>query len=260
MAGAPVPYELMQRVISTLQQDALVYTPYGATESLPIVSIEGKEVVFDTWERSRVGKGTCVGRPLPGIEIKIISISDKVLHTLSEDMELCTGEIGEIIVRGDVVTKAYMNDPKETRMAKIKDGATLWHRMGDVGYLDSKRRLWFCGRRAHRVVTAKETLYSIPCEAITNEHPAVYRSALVGIKNSKGDSTRIPVMVIEFYGERNSCKKKMLGEVKQLAKQSLLTMDIEHFLSHNGFPVDIRHNAKIFREKLSIWAQKKIYP
>ncbi len=72
MAGAPVPYELMRRVRDILPAEALVFTPYGATESLPIASIEGREVVSETWQQSRLGKGTCVGRPLPGIEIKII--------------------------------------------------------------------------------------------------------------------------------------------------------------------------------------------
>ena len=53
--------------------------------------------------------------------------------------------------------------------------------MGDLGYLDAQGRLWFCGRRAHRVKTKAGTLFTIPCEAIINEHPDVARSALVGI-------------------------------------------------------------------------------
>jgi acyl-CoA synthetase (AMP-forming)/AMP-acid ligase II len=260
MAGAPVPYDLMQRVLQILPGEAEVHTPYGATESLPIVSIDGREVVAETWEKSRKGKGTCVGRPLPGIEIKIIAISDGPYHCLTEEMQLPTGEIGEIIVRGDVVTRSYLNNPEETRMAKIIDEDFFWHRMGDIGYLDHKGRLWFCGRRAHRVVSSQRTLYSVPCEAITNEHPEVYRSALVGIKNSNSDSLQIPVMIVEPHSDIKISEKKLLTEVEQLAKQNVLTRDIEFFLTHKSFPVDIRHNAKIFREKLAIWAQKKISP
>lgn len=259
MAGAPVPYELMMRVRDILPEDAMVFTPYGATESLPIVSIEGREVVSETWEQSRLGKGTCVGRPLPGIEIKVIMISDEPLSELTENMMVPDGEIGEIIVRGDVVTRAYQNNPLETKLAKIADGDTFWHRMGDVGYLDQTRRLWFCGRRAHRVVTKNKTLFSIPCEAIINEHPDVYRSALVGIKGSRGDSS-IPVIIIEPKENRTIDKKRLIEEVKERAGQSELTREIEYFLIHNSFPVDIRHNAKIFREKLALWAQKKISP
>jgi acyl-CoA synthetase (AMP-forming)/AMP-acid ligase II len=259
MAGAPVPYELMMRVRDILSEDAMVFTPYGATESLPIVSIEGTEVVSETWEQSRLGRGTCVGRPLPGIEIKVITISDEPLSELSEEMMVSDGNIGEIIVRGDVVTRAYQNNTLETRLAKIEDGDTFWHRMGDVGYLDQDQRLWFCGRRAHRVVTKNRTLFSIPCEAIINEHPDVYRSALVGIKGSTGDAS-VPVIIIEPKKNRTINKNSLIEEVKEMAGQSELTREIEYFLLHNNFPVDIRHNAKIFREKLALWAQKKISP
>lgn len=260
MAGAPVPYELLMRVRNILPDDALVFTPYGATESLPIVSIEGREVVSETWEKSQQGAGTCVGRPLPGIEIKIIAISDDPLVKLTRDMIIGDNKIGEIIVRGDVVTRAYLNNPEETRLAKIKDGDTFWHRMGDVGYLDQKHRLWFCGRRAHRVVTENRTLFSVPCEAIINEHPDVYRSALVGIRDCEGGDTTIPVIIVEPKKDRTINKKSLIKELRERAGRSELTREIKHFLVHKNFPVDIRHNAKIFREKLALWAQKKLSP
>jgi len=261
MAGAPVPCELLKRVQEILPADAETFTPYGATESLPIVSIEGREAVEKTWKKSRQGKGTCVGRPLPGIEIRIIHISDTPLPGLTKEMLAADGEIGEIIVRGDVVTRAYLHNPEETRMAKILDGDTSWHRMGDVGYLDPEHRLWFCGRRAHRVVTALGTLFSVPCEAIINEHPEVYRSALVGINDGIVKAgKKIPVIVIEPEKDTKIDTNKLLEEVKERAAQSELTRDIKHFLVHKNFPVDIRHNAKIFREKLALWAQKKIFP
>ncbi len=256
MAGAPVPYELMKRVRAILPANALVFTPYGATESLPIVSIEGEEVVSETWQQSRLGRGTCVGRPLPGIEIRIIEISDNPLAELTAEMVLANGIIGEIIVRGDVVTKAYQNNPEETILAKIKDGDTFWHRMGDVGYLDQANRLWFCGRRAHRVMTKNRTLFSIPCEEIINQHPDVYRSALVGISNGKSEI--LPAIVVEPKKDKYINKKRLLKEVRERAGESELTSEIEYFLIHRSFPVDIRHNAKIFREKLALWAQKKL--
>ncbi len=261
MAGAPVPCELLQRVQDILPADAETFTPYGATESLPIVSIEGREVVGKTWQQSRKGRGTCVGRPLPGIEIKIIHISDAPCGELTADMLAADGEIGEILVRGDVVTKAYCNNPEETRLAKIPDGATFWHRMGDVGYVDQAQRLWFCGRRAHRVVTEQGTLFSVPCESIINEHPDVYRSALVGVDHgTAGPGKKIPAIIVEPQKGIKKSEKKLLEEVQKRAAESPITCDIKHFLVHKNFPVDIRHNAKIFREKLALWAQKKIYP
>jgi len=259
MAGAPVPYELLKRVASILPANATIFTPYGATESLPIVSITGKEVLEETWVKSKEGRGTCVGRPLPGIEIKIIDISDHPIPKFIEDTELATNQIGEIIVRGDVVTKAYENNQEETMLAKISDRDTFWHRMGDVGYIDDEKRLWFCGRRAHRVQTKDKTHFTICSEAIVNEHPEVYRSALVGVSPGRDGEKQIAIMIIEPHNLKKINRDKILQEVRELAGASELTKDIKHFLIHKSFPVDIRHNAKIFREKLAVWAQKKMY-
>ncbi len=258
MAGAPVPYELLKRVQKILPPDGLIYTPYGATESLPIVSIESREVIADTWKKTSVGGGTCVGRALPGIEIKIIMITDDPIHVLDEKMYLGPNVIGEIIVKGDVVTRGYINNPAETERAKIVDDTGYWHRMGDVGYLDDVGRLWFCGRSAHRVETCENTLYTIPTEAIINEHPKVYRSALVGIPVDKKQGGKVPVIIIEPYPEKRIDKTQLLDEVRELGALSPLTSKIQHYLIHKSFPVDIRHNAKIFREKLALWAQDQI--
>ena len=259
MAGAPVSGDLLSRMYDVLPNDAEIHTPYGATESLPIVSIEGKEITEDTWALSKQGKGTCVGRSLPGIEIQIVAIQDTVIKGLQSTPFLKTCEIGEIIVRGDVVTRAYENNVKENEMAKIPDGDTFWHRMGDTGYLDSRNRLWFCGRRAHRVedVVAGKIYYSIPSESVFNVHKAIYRTALVGVYSSKKKTT-IPAIIIEPERNHPIPEKQLLAEAKELGAMSSLTNAIDHYLIHPDFPVDIRHNAKIFREKLAVWAAKQL--
>jgi len=257
MAGAPVPYELLQRVSAILPENAVIFTPYGATESLPIASITGQEILTDTWEESRVGKGTCVGRSLPGIEIRILEISDQPILEYKKELELGAYCIGEIVVKGDVVTRSYEGNPDETQFAKILEDGEFWHRMGDVGYLDDLGRLWFCGRKAHRVQLQDTTLYTIPCEAIFNEHRDVYRSALVGCF-LKDERSQTPVIIVEPYGDKHLNPAALIEEVKLLALSSKLTRVIDHFLIYDSFPVDIRHNAKIFREKLALWAQKKL--
>ena len=133
--------------------------------------------------------------------------------------------------------------------------------MGDCGYLDDQDRFWFCGRKTHRVNTVSGTMFTVPCEAIANGHPHVYRSALVGIGD---EANKTPVMIVETWSEHrpptNEATKRLLDEVHQLLAQSWLTNTIERrcVLSHPGFPVDIRHNAKIFREKLGPWAIEQI--
>ena len=258
MAGAPVPYDLLKSMVDILPSDGKVFTPYGATESLPVASIDYHEILSETMGLSRIGKGTCVGYSLPGIELRIVELSDDIIENIDNCSFLGANLIGEIIVRGGVVTKAYMNNAKETQLAKIQDGTGFWHRMGDVGYIDEIGRLWFCGRRAHRVVSGENTFYSVPCEAIVNEHPDIYRSALVAVITP--GNTVIPVLIIEpahhFKGDENT----LLKQAQALSEKSHVTNSIKHFLVHKSFPVDIRHNAKIFREKLSIWAQQQMYP
>jgi olefin beta-lactone synthetase len=253
MAGAPVSGKLISRMQNILGPDAQIHTPYGATESLPIVSIEGREIVEQTWPLTRVGKGTCVGRPLPGIEIAVLPISDHPLDHLDRSSFLQSGEIGEIIVRGDVVTRSYENNSEENRLAKIADGSGFWHRMGDVGYLDQEGRLWFCGRRAHRVVTARGTYFTIPCEAIYNVHTHIYRTALVGV-SIPDNVYQTPVMIIEPEKDSPISAEQLIVEARKLGAENPLTSEIQYYLIHGDFPVDIRHNAKIFREKLSVWA------
>lgn len=165
--------------------------------------------------------------------------------------------IGEIIVSGDVVTKAYENNEHETNLSKTIYNNKLWHRMGDTGYLDSSKRLWFCGRKAHVVKTSKGDMFTIQCEAIVNNHRDIFRSALVGITNAAGSIQ--PVLVLEVEKNCQRSKEDILEEVKILVAQSQLTENINHFLFHDDFPVDIRHNAKIFREKLTLWAQEKLH-
>lgn len=255
MAGAPVAGELIDRVRRILPPGAVIQTPYGATEALPVASITGAEILAETWPLSRRGWGTCVGRPLPGNQVKIIKTSDLPLPDWTAVEELSAGRIGEIVVNGPVVTEGYEHNEPEDRLAKIRDDGQVWHRMGDLGYLDDQGRLWFCGRRAHRVVTGRGEMYTIPCEAVFNEHPAVHRSALVGVRRW-GEAHQTPVLIVEPANTTNEAQ--LLAELRQRALGNPLTESIEHFLTHPEFPVDIRHNAKIFREKLAVWAAEEL--
>jgi len=163
------------------------------------------------------------------------------------------GDIGEIVVTGPVVTRAYDHNEQETRLAKIKDGDSFRHRMGDMGYFDDRGRLWFCGRKAHVVQTKDGPMYTICCEGIFNTHPGVLRSALVGIGQP---GARRPVLLVEKQAGVDT--QILLSELQELAGRHHLTRGIRLFLVHPDFPVDIRHNAKIFREKLAQWAAREI--
>ena len=257
-AGAPVPPIVLERFSKMLSDAAQIVTPYGATECLPVASIGSREIISDTQFATREGRGVCVGQPLADLDVRIIRITDDPIAEWSDGLILPNGEIGEIVVQGANATREYYNRESSTRLAKIRGGSdgAFWHRMGDVGYLDDTGRLWMCGRKSHRVITGEGTLYTIPCEAIFNNHPEVFRSALVGVERA---GTTEPVVCIELEaetpaGQRDRIRKELL----ELGAASDLTKSIETILFHPKFPVDIRHNAKIFREKLAVWAEGRI--
>jgi acyl-CoA synthetase (AMP-forming)/AMP-acid ligase II len=259
--GAPVPAGVIRRTLAMVHPEAQLHTPYGATEALPVATIEAQEVLSDTAPQTDRGAGVCVGRRFESIEWRVIRITDEPIATIDKTEELPQGEIGELIVRGPQVSRTYLTDPSASAAgahnarAKIHDGQTVWHRMGDVGYLDQQQRFWYCGRKSHRVVASEGTLFTIPVEAVFNTHDKVRRSALVGV-NSGGHVA--PVIAYETFSARDELFAALTKELRQLADQFDHTRPVQYFLRHPRLPTDIRHNSKINRERLAKWAAKKL--
>ncbi len=258
MAGAPVYSRILDGIQPLLPASADACTPYGATEALPVASITAKEVLSETAALTYAGKGICVGKAFPRITLRIIRISDDPIPSWDDRLIIPQGEIGEIVVKGAVVTREYFHDKEATALAKIPDGPSWWHRMGDVGYLDARERLWFCGRKADRVQTVSGTLFTVPCEAIFNQHDDVARSALVGIGPA---GRRRPVIVIEpapGHFPEAADTARFRDELLKLGAANPLTAGIDTILFRPSFPVDVRHNVKISRDRLACWASEQL--
>jgi acyl-CoA synthetase (AMP-forming)/AMP-acid ligase II len=260
-AGAPVRPDVIARAYRMLPADAELWTPYGATECLPVAVIEGREILAQSAGRTDAGAGICVGRPLAANTVRVIAIDDGAIADWHEARELPAGEIGEITVTGPSVTEAYFRRDEATRLAKIRehlrDGSSrIVHRMGDVGYYDEDGRLWYCGRKSHRVDTPDATLYSECVEGIFNAVPGVRRSALVGV-GPRG--RQVPVVCIErWHGAGEVGWLELKPALIARGAQFPLTAGLSVFLEHPAFPVDIRHNAKIGREQLAMWAGMRL--
>ncbi len=270
-AGAPASPEALEDFSNSyLSEGVQIFTPYGATEALPVANIGSGEILAETRHLTELGHGICVGRPFAGMTVHIIRMSDEPIADWSEELLAPPGEVGEIVVRGPVVTRRYHNRDAATKLAKIVDprtGETL-HRMGDVGYFDDRGRLWFCGRKSHRVVTPEGTLFTDMVEPIFLKIFGIARTALVGVER---EGVVKPVLCVErlspahFPGLRPRIVTlpwvEMLPCLKSQAMKSERTSSIETFLDYPGlFPVDVRHNSKIFREKLAVWADKQLGP
>lgn len=248
MAGAPVPPALMEKMESIIPNGD-IHTPYGATEALPVSSISATEVLAETARQTEQGEGTCVGRPLPRVEVRVVEATEGPIPSIEETSPLGPGQVGELIVKGPSVTKGYDQLPEADAKSKIADSATHWHRMGDLGKMDESGRIWFCGRMAERVVTSEGPLFTDCCEAIFNQHPGVYRSALIDIGGGS------PAIVIEpeasSFPTSNALEEKFKVELRELAKANAMTMKFDRFFFEKSFPVDVRHNAKIHRLSLA---------
>jgi acyl-CoA synthetase (AMP-forming)/AMP-acid ligase II len=259
-AGAPVPADVVARMRGLMDADAQLWTPYGATECLPVAVIEAAELQ-GTRDLTERGAGTCVGRPVPPNRVRIIPITDAAIPDWSEGLELPRGQLGEITVSGPSTTDAYFRRPEATVLAKIREKAPdgsehIVHRMGDLGWFDVEGRLWFCGRKSQRVLTAMGGLYTEQVEPVFNTHPRVNRTALVGV-GERGNQR--PVLCVELQPD---VKKEEVGrilfELEHIGQGHAHTGRISTFLVHPRFPVDIRHNAKIGREQLAQWAEREL--
>ncbi len=248
MFGAPIPVWMHEAFQQILPAGAQIHTPYGATEGLPVASIGTHEVLAETAAETARGAGICVGRPAPEMAVRVIGITDDPIETWSEDLCVPPGGIGELVVKGEVVTQSYQDEPDHNAAAKIRDGDRVRHRMGDLGWIDDAGRVWMCGRKSHRVTLADGTLMFTTCaEGVFNEHVDVYRSALVGVDGQA-------VIVIEREPGRGRDTARLTEELLELAEGNPVTAPVRRVLFHDAFPVDVRHNAKIHRGELATWA------
>lgn len=251
IAGAPVHPPLIEQCLSFLGPRGDVHTPYGATEALPVSSMNGRAVLAEHRVRTETGWGNCVGVPTRSVTARVIRITDEPIPTWSDALCVVRGEAGELVVRGPQVTREYEQEPTHTAAAKIPDGDSVWHRMGDVVREDDTGRLWFQGRKSHRVETSSGPLYPVAIENVFNTHPAVRRSALVGL-GSRG--AQEAVLVVELH-DAPRANDALAAEILAHGQRLPAGAPVRRVLFHPSFPVDVRHNAKIDRPALARWAQ-----
>ncbi|WP_067545577.1 fatty acid CoA ligase family protein [Nocardia crassostreae] len=255
--GAPVRDTVIARLRKVLPTDARVYSGYGATEALPMATIESRELLGDLVEQAHRGKGVCVGKPALDVRARIIAITDDALPTW-DDVEARSADlaksrgIGELVVAGPNVSTRYFWPQKANLIGKVVDGETIWHRTGDLAWLDEEGRIRFCGRKSQRLDTADGPMFTVQVEQVFNTVPGVARTALVGI-GERG--AQRPVLCVELAAGADQAAVE--GKLRRRREEFEVAAPVTGFLFHPKFPVDIRHNAKIGREKLTVWAAKQ---
>ena len=142
----------------------LVVQGYGLTETAPIVTLN---------HPFRAARGA-VGKPIPGVEVRI-------------------ADDGEILVRGDNVTRGYFNAPEETRAA-FKDG---WFHTGDIGGFDDAGQLYIRGRKKEMIVTPEGlNVFPEDVERVLNGLPGVRDSAVIGAPVAGSTAERVHAVLV----------------------------------------------------------------
>jgi acyl-coenzyme A synthetase/AMP-(fatty) acid ligase/pimeloyl-ACP methyl ester carboxylesterase len=238
-AGAPVSVMLL-RSLQVVLPRAELHTPYGMTEALPLTDISLPEL-----EEAGSGNGVCVGRPLPGVRIRVSALDGlgRAVGPLTDQADL-TGEI--------CVSAAHVKDRYDrlwaTERASSRDPG--WHRSGDVGHLDAAGRLWVEGRLQHVVTTADGPLTPVGVEQRIEAGSPVTAAAVVGV-GPAGTQQAVAVVVPNTKPAVGLVGLELASTVRAAAGVRLAAV-----LGIDAVPVDIRHAAKIDRQRLARWAER----
>lgn len=231
--GAPVFPRLLTRLQAAFGEEPEAV--YGSTEAEPIAHLSYSEITSADSAAMRSGKGLLAGHPVPEIELRILRDQwGRPLGTLSEEefavLVQPADAPGEIVVHGPHVLTTYLHG-RGNEETKFSVGGEVWHRTGDLGYLDSTGRLWLLGRCVAKITDAKGTLYPFAVECVAHQFDWVRLAGCVGAEGKR-------------YLALQASQQPSDTELQEL-RAALDWALIDEFHILDRLPVDNRHNAKI---------------
>ena len=171
--GAPIAPEIVKKIIDNFKCEYI--QTYGMTETSPYLTLSVlKNNLLTLTDEERFRYRARTGRPFLGVLLKVIREDGTEINP--DD-----NEVGEIIVKGDIVTKGYWNRPEETEAA-IRDG---WLYTGDLAVIDSEGYINIVDRKKDMIITGGENVYSVEVENVLYAHPSVLEAAVIGVPDPK---------------------------------------------------------------------------
>ena len=171
--GAPIAPEVVRKIVETFKCDYI--QTYGMTETSPYLTLSIlKEHLRKLSNEDQLRFKSKTGREFIGVELKVVNEQGK-------EVKKDEKEVGEIIVKGDIVTKGYWKLPEETKKS-IKDG---WLYTGDMAVIDEEGYVTIVDRKKDMILTGGENVYSTEVENVLYMHPAILECAVVGIPDPK---------------------------------------------------------------------------
>jgi fatty-acyl-CoA synthase len=201
--GAPIAPEVVRKIIATFKCDYV--QTYGMTETSPYLTLsllKGHLKGLPPDEQLRFKAKT--GREFIGVQLRVV-------NEKGEDVARDEREVGEIVVKGDTVTKGYWKAPDETTKA-FKNG---WLQTGDLAVIDSEGYVTIVDRKKDMILTGGENVYSTEVENVLYAHPAVLECAVIGVPDEKwGESVKAVVVLKPGHDAKEDdiirfCKEKI---------------------------------------------------
>lgn len=232
--GAPVFPKMLDELAAVAPQ-ADPCAVYGSTEAEPIAHVHRSAISVADRNAMREGAGLLAGAPVSVVQLRIIKNRwGTPIGTLTADEftreSITTTEPGEIVVSGPHVLPGYLGGRGDEE-TKFRVGNAIWHRTGDLGYLDERERLWLLGRCTARIEDASGVLYPLAVECAASHVAGVRRCAVVLVDGRR-------VLAVELA---ETTPDAVADELRGALGWALINE--YRFLKH--IPVDRRHNAKI---------------
>ena len=186
--GAPISPSLVRNLLDTFQCEYV--QNYGMTETTQFVTISSlKEHLKALPPEDQQKYLTATGRAFIGVKRRVVDEND-------QDVKNDDEQVGEIIVRGDIVTPGYWNMPEENAKA-FKDG---WLYTGDLATIDREQYVRIVDRKKDMIVTGGENVYTLEVENLLYKHPAILEVAVIGVPDSKwGEAIKAVVVLKKDY-------------------------------------------------------------
>ncbi|WP_309619430.1 AMP-binding protein, partial [Salinibacterium sp.] len=251
--GAPVSAELLVSA-NALMPNATPHTPYGMTECLLVTDITLDGIRAAAAENDT---GVCVGTPIDANRVLICALDMEGRAAGVPNTQ--TGVLGEIVISAphlkDHYDRLWMTDRAAVRDTRRGSDSPeeRWHRTGDVGHLDHLGRLWVEGRLPHVIVTANGPIAPVGAEQDVEHVPAVRRAAVVGVGPHR---LRQAVAVVETVPPTS--RPGLASPDVTAAVRASTGLPLVAVLAVPELPMDIRHNSKIDRSRLSEWAERAL--
>lgn len=247
--GAPISKDDVKAFYEIAPQTDL-WILYGSTEAEPMAHIEGRDMLKESkiTDPDIIEEGVNVGHISEDIDFKFIRIKDGPIELDSASwsaIEVPSGDVGEFICTGDHVCRDYYNNPDAFKTTKILDPqGRVWHRTGDLAYIDAEKNLWIVGRVNNAIERAGKYFFPVRAEVLLKRMSFTYRCAFLGMEHKDlGQATYAAIELKSDIDKASFDFEKAKKQIRAIFEKNKIPVDEIKFVQ--SIPMDPRHHSKV---------------